>query len=77
MGDTLSFVHPEGARVMTAYTLEIFAAEFTSHNTRQLVSSRPENRWLTAEEVHQGFTNGGEPVSTTVRSVLDMLREQT
>lgn len=66
--------HSERHRVDTAYTIEVFAAEFLG-DAAAFVATDGDNRWLDADEVAAGVCRDGRAVSDLLRQVVARLSE--
>jgi 8-oxo-dGTP pyrophosphatase MutT (NUDIX family) len=62
----------ESAQTETRYTMELFNVELSS-GAHPKVETNSANRWLTEAEIQAGQTHDGQPVSATMRRLLEAM----
>lgn len=60
-----------GAGQQTLYVMELFEVELIGEATRRQVDADPRNRWLTEEEIRSTRCADGQPVSVTMKRILN------
>jgi 8-oxo-dGTP pyrophosphatase MutT (NUDIX family) len=60
----------ESTQTQTCYIMELFGVELGS-GAQAKVERNAENRWLTETEIQAGQTRDGQPVSVTMRRLLE------
>ncbi|QDT36903.1 NUDIX domain-containing protein [Stratiformator vulcanicus] len=61
----------ERARVVTKYRFEMYDVSPRDRDQLVAIAARPENEWVTEEEIGRGQTRNGRPISRTVRLLLE------
>jgi 8-oxo-dGTP pyrophosphatase MutT (NUDIX family) len=65
----------ESAQCDTYYEFAAFDVRLTERAVAQQVNSKPENRWLTEQEIHAEQCEDGRAVSGTMRILLEQLHQ--
>jgi hypothetical protein len=65
------------ANTETHYVLKAFALNGLTQQARTLITTNPDNRWVTAEEIRARETHDNKPISETMSRLLPYLESST